>query len=91
MVYLYNLFGKEIEVNNKVGLALIKQYEERFPDNAHYVAEKAESVRSLDTATALMWWFNLDQEGKEVLAKNLGMDIVALANTCEGLKWISNH
>lgn len=91
MAYIHNLFGKEIEVDNKVGLSLIKQYEERFPDDLEYVSGKAEEVKSMDMATALMVWFKLDQEGKEALASKLGMDFDILKDTCEGIKWIANN
>lgn len=91
MAYVYTLFDKEIEIENKVGLAVIQQYEERFPDDKAYVVGKAEEIKSFDLVRALMVWFNLDQEGKEALAGTLGMDIDILRDTCEGLKWIANN
>lgn len=91
MAYIHNLFGNEIEVENKVGLALIKQFEERFPDDKEYVTGKAEALKSVDMATALMTWFNLDRKGKEALANILDMDFDMLNDTCEGIKWIANN
>lgn len=91
MAYIHNLFGNEIEIENKVGLALIKQFEERFPEDEGYVTGKAQAIKSLDMATALMEWFNLDREGKEAMANNLGMDFKALSDTCNSIKWIVNN
>jgi hypothetical protein len=91
MAYIHTLFGKKIEVENKVSLALIKQYEDRFPGDEEYVFGKAEEIKSVDMATALMAWFNLDQKGKEALANNLDMDFDMLSNTCEGIKLIVNN
>lgn len=91
MGYLTEVNGQEIEVDNQVGLALIEQYKERFPDDERYVLSNANALKSLDMASCLLKWFNLDCEGQRVFAKHLGMPLDMLEDTCEGIKWIANH
>lgn len=91
MIYIATICSKKLEINNKVGLALIRQYQERFPDDAGYVLEKADEIRELNINNCLLWWFNLDDEGKEVFASILGMPEELLLKTCHGLKWLANN
>jgi len=91
MGYLTRVGDEQIEVDNQVGLALIEQYKERFPDDEHYVLSNANAIKSLDIAACLLKWFNLDSEGQRIFAKYLGMPMDLLSDTCEGIKWIYNH
>ena len=80
-----------LQVANKVGVALIEQYAQRFADDPGYVLDKADDIKNLSLAECLMHWFQLDHDGRDVFAEQLGMPIDLLEDTCEGIKWIMNH
>ena len=91
MTYTTKICGEELSINNNVGLALIRQFEQRFPNDTNYVLGKADKIKEMDTTNCLLQWFNLDDEGKQGLVEQLGMPRDLLVQTCEGIKWLANN
>ncbi len=90
MAYLEIICGTKLFIESKVGRALIRQFEIRFPDDPGYVLGKAETIKDMDTAGCLLKWYSLDDEGQEVFVEQLGMPRDLLVQTCEGIKWLYN-
>lgn len=91
MPYIAKICDEELEVKSKVGLALIRQFEQRFPDDVNYVLGRADKIKELDTAMCLLEWFNLDNDGQKIFANILGMPKDLLVETCTGIKWLANN
>ncbi len=90
MSILTKVLNEDHEIDNIVGLALIRQFEERFPDDKDYVSGNANKIKDMDVANCFLQWFQLDQTGQDVFVKHLGMPEDLLIQTCEGIKWVLN-
>ena len=85
-----SVLNKKFRVENFVAVALIEQFAIRFPENKAYVHEKVEKIKNLDTFNCILYWFNLDEDGRQVFADRLRIPPEMLSDTAKGLKFIFN-
>jgi len=84
------VFNTEVKVKNFVGIALIEQFAQRFPDNKAYVLTKSDEIKDLDVVSCLTYWFSLDCEGRQIFANKLRVPLEVVSETAKGLKQILN-
>ncbi|NVJ67606.1 MAG: hypothetical protein HWE16_14055 [Gammaproteobacteria bacterium] len=91
MAYNTEIDGNLIEVNNKIGMALIEQFQDRFSDDEFHLHSKVNDIKDRDLASCFLYWFNLDPEGQQLFAKNLKVTPEKLRVTCENIREIFNN
>jgi hypothetical protein len=85
-----NVLNKTIKADNFISIALIEQFALRFPEKEAYVYNKADQIKNLDAFNCILYWFNLDENGRRVFADRLNIPPRVLAETAKGLKMIFN-
>lgn len=90
MTIQIDVLDKKIEVRNFISIALIEQFAKRFPRDRSYVLTKSEQIKDLDEMSSLLYWFSLDEEGREIFADKLRIPKQVLSDTANGLRLIMN-